>query len=90
MAGALGKWLAGGERGLRPPGLEFRILCLEGSVISLISPSPGGYPGPIKPICAQKWPKARFISFFSDIEEAQLGFLKLGVSVSNKKSCNLY
>ena len=28
--------------GLRPPGLEFRILCLENSVISIISPSSGG------------------------------------------------
>ena len=27
---------------LRPPGLEFRTLCLEGSVISLTSPSSGG------------------------------------------------
>ena len=33
-------------RGLRPPGLEFRILCLEDSVISIISPSSGGSPGP--------------------------------------------
>ena len=49
--------------GLRPPGLEFRILCLEGSVISIISPSSGGSPGPVWPICAQRWPKARFISF---------------------------
>ena len=32
---------------LRPPGLEFRILCLEDSVISFISPSSGGSPGPI-------------------------------------------
>ena len=46
--------------GLRPPGLEFRILCLEDSVISFISPSSGGSPGPV---CAQRWPKARFISF---------------------------
>ena len=49
--------------GLRPPGLEFRILCLEDSVISIISPSSGGSPGPVQPICAQRWPKARFISF---------------------------
>ena len=28
---------------LRPPGLEFRIMCLEDSVISFISPSSGGY-----------------------------------------------
>ena len=28
-------------RGPGPPGLEFRILCLEGSVISFISPSSG-------------------------------------------------
>ena len=36
--------------GLRPPGLEFRFLCLE-------------------PICAQRWPKARFISFhFSSLK----------------------
>ena len=26
---------------------EFRILCLEDSVISIISPSSGGYPGPV-------------------------------------------
>ena len=32
---------------LRPPGPEFRILCLEGSVISFISPSSGGSPGPV-------------------------------------------
>ena len=32
--------------GLKPPGLEFRILCLEDSVISIISPSSGGSPGP--------------------------------------------
>ena len=48
---------------LRPPGLEFRILCLEDSIISIISPSSGASPGPVQPICAQKWPKARFISF---------------------------
>ena len=29
----------GSVLGLRPPGSEFRILCLEGSVISLIPPS---------------------------------------------------
>ena len=34
----------GSVHGLRPPGLEFRILCLEGSVIS---PSSGGSPGPV-------------------------------------------
>ena len=33
--------------GLRPPGLDFRILCLEGSVISFISLSSGGSPGPV-------------------------------------------
>ena len=33
--------------GLRPPGLEFRILCLEDSVISIISTSSGGSPGPV-------------------------------------------
>ena len=33
--------------GLRPPGHEFRILCPEDSVISIISPSPGGSPGPV-------------------------------------------
>ena len=30
----------GNEPGLRPPGVEFKILCLEGSVTSFISPSP--------------------------------------------------
>ena len=37
----------GSVLGLRPPGLEFRILCLEDSVISVISPSSGGSPGPV-------------------------------------------
>ena len=32
---------------LRPPGLEFRILCLEDSVISIISPCSVGSPGPV-------------------------------------------
>ena len=50
----------------RPPGLEFIILCLEGSVISIISPSSGCSPGPIQPICAQRWPKTPFISFHSE------------------------
>ena len=49
---------------LKPSGFEFRTLCLEGSVISLISPSSGGPRGPVYPICAQMWPKARFISFY--------------------------
>ena len=40
-------WPRGSVLGLRPPGLEFRILCLEDSVISIISPSSGGYPGPV-------------------------------------------
>ena len=32
---------------LRLPELEFRILCLEGSGISFISPSSGSFPGPV-------------------------------------------
>ena len=40
-------WPRGNVLGLRPPGPEFRILCLEGSVISIISPSSGGSPGPV-------------------------------------------
>ena len=40
-------WPRGGVLGLRPPGFEFRILCLEDSVISIISPSSGGSPGPV-------------------------------------------
>ena len=38
-------WPRGSVLGLRPPGLEFWSLCLEGSVISFISPSSGGSPG---------------------------------------------
>ena len=33
------------------------------TVSSQLSPSSGGSPGPVQPICAQSWPKARFISF---------------------------
>ena len=40
-------WPRGSVLGLRPPGLELRILCLEDSVISIISPSSGGSPGPV-------------------------------------------
>ena len=40
-------WPRGSVLGLRPPGFEFRILCLEDSVISIISPSSGGSPGPV-------------------------------------------
>ena len=40
-------WPRGSVLDLRPPGPEFRILCLEGSVISLISQSSGGYHGPV-------------------------------------------
>ena len=40
-------WPRGSVLGLRPPGHEFRILCLEDSVISIISPSSGGSPGPV-------------------------------------------
>ena len=40
-------WPRGSLLGLRPPGLEFRILCLEDSVISIVSPSSGGSPDPV-------------------------------------------
>ena len=40
-------WPRGSVLGLRPPGLKFRILCLEDSVISIISQSSGGSPGPV-------------------------------------------
>ena len=40
-------WPRGSVLGLRPPGLELRILCLEDSVISIISPSSGDSPGPV-------------------------------------------
>ena len=56
-------WLRDGVLGLRvrPPGIEFRIMCQVGSVISFISPSPGGSPRPIQPICAQRWTKTPFL-----------------------------
>ena len=40
-------WPRGSVHGLRRPELEFQILCLEDSVISIISPSSGGSPGPL-------------------------------------------
>ena len=42
-------WPRGSVLGLRPPGREFRIMCLEDSVISIISPSSGGSPGQVNP-----------------------------------------
>ena len=41
------QWLRGSVLGLRPPGLEFRIMCLEDSVISIISPYSGASPSPV-------------------------------------------
>ena len=38
-------WTRGSVLDLRPPGLIFQILCLEDSVISIISTSSGGSPG---------------------------------------------
>ena len=35
--------------------------CVWRTVISFISPSSGGSPGPVLPICGQRWPKDRFI-----------------------------
>ena len=55
-------WPRGDVLDLRPPGFEFRVLCLEDSVISFISSSSGGCPGPVLPICAQRWHKTPFIS----------------------------
>ena len=55
-------WPRGRVLGLGPPGLEFRILYLEGSGISFISPFSRGSPGRVRPICAQRWPKTPFIS----------------------------
>ena len=40
-------WPRGSVLGLRPLALEFRILCLEDSVISIIWQSSGGSPGPV-------------------------------------------
>ena len=39
-------WPIDSVLGLRPPGLEFLIMCLEGSVNSFLSPSSGGSPDP--------------------------------------------
>ena len=49
--------------GLRQPGREFRIMCLESSVISFLYPSSGGSPGPVWPIHAKRWPKSPLIFF---------------------------
>ena len=40
-------WPRGSVLGLRPPGHEFRILCLEDSIIAFISQSSLGSPGPV-------------------------------------------
>ena len=51
-----------GVLGLIHPGFEFRILCLESSVIL---PSSGGSPGPIQPVCAEKWPESDSFHLFT-------------------------
>ena len=40
-------WPRGTVLDLKPPALEFRIMCLEGSIISMILSSSWGYPGPV-------------------------------------------
>ena len=58
-------WPRESELGLRQSGFGFRIYCLEGSVISSISPSSEKSPGPVWPLCAQSWPKTH--SLLSDV-----------------------
>ena len=43
----------GSVLGLRPPELVFRMLCVEGSVNTFISPSLGGSTGPVQPVCTK-------------------------------------
>ena len=57
-----------------PPWLKFRIMCLAGSVTLLISPPSGFTPGPVYLICAQRWPKTPFITFY--FYQAYLDFYK--------------
>ena len=57
-------WSRGNVLGLTPPEYEFWILCLEGSIISFISPFSGGSPGPVQVICPQRWPKSPYIHLF--------------------------
>ena len=54
-------WTRRSVLGLRTPGFEFRILCLEGSVIALISPSSCGSPGPMWPVVHKSGLKPDFI-----------------------------
>ena len=51
-------WPRDSVLGLRPPGLKFRMLCLEDSVISILRRFSW-------PSSAYRWPKVRFISFFT-------------------------
>ena len=66
---------------LRSPGLEFRILSLDGNVISFISPSSGSSPGPAYPIFAQRWPNVPFISF-----HLERGFVVKATCFKNRRS----
>ena len=60
------RWPKGSVLALRPPGLEFRILCLEGSIISFIAPSSLSSPRPVWTSCAHMWPETPFISFYTE------------------------
>ena len=53
------------DREIACSGPEFRILCLEDSVISFISSSSGCSPGPVQPICAQVGLKPDSFHFFT-------------------------
>ena len=66
-------WPGGSVLDVWPPWLEFRILCLEGSVISFISPSSAGSPGPSYPICARRSPKTNIIFTFSQAHKVVAG-----------------
>ena len=44
-------WSRSSEHGLKPPGFEFHFLCLEGNVISFISPFSRGSPDPAESLC---------------------------------------
>ena len=77
LVGGESPWLRGSVLGLSHPGFEFRILCLEVSVFTLISPFSVGSPSPIELVCVEKCPKARFISFKVGLCRLPLAWLAL-------------
>ena len=75
-------WLSGSVLGLKPQGPEFRIMCLDYSAISFISPSLLGY------MYTQRWPNTPVMMFMYSSYKDFLTIIGIKISLSERITQN--